>query len=402
MVEECKLDDCPVEGQRDRNATFNGTSWQIRIKFVNDDGEVGYALRKGFVTADEANRAKEQYDEEYRKAARKLGFATNYNVDMPVKSYFEYYLQEILAPQYKSSTEMVYRYALYKYIIPNWKADPLLSQVREDDLNELLDKISDISKMAANKAREFIFLALRYACVNERRIDAIPEIKKCPRPASNIESLNKDEIKMLLAEAQKTNWYIEILLALFLGMRKGEIRGLKFGDFDEATRTVRIQRQICEKKEFEESGYKVIGVRQELCPPKSATSNRAMHVPDYIWQEMLKRKNKVISDMKKVGVEDIEDCFVSCQKNGKPSSVTAINTALNKICHKSGIKHISVHGLRHCYASILLERGYEISIISKCMGHSSVDTTFSIYADIVDADAEIKTCLNELYAVVDE
>ena len=64
MAEDIKLSDCPVKGQIDRNATYNGKSWQIRIKCFDENGEVDYKLKKGFLTADEANDAKEAYDKE--------------------------------------------------------------------------------------------------------------------------------------------------------------------------------------------------------------------------------------------------------------------------------------------------------------------------------------------------
>ena len=91
MAEDIKLSDCPVKGQIDRNATYNGKSWQIRIKCFDENGEVDYKLKKGFLTADEANDAKEAYDKEFASEARKHGFATCYAEEMSVKSYLEYY-----------------------------------------------------------------------------------------------------------------------------------------------------------------------------------------------------------------------------------------------------------------------------------------------------------------------
>ena len=55
---------------------------------------------------------------------------------------------------------------------------------------------------------------------------------------------SKSKIKILLQAASKDNWYLEILLGLFCGLRKGEIYGLKFSDFDLENRSVKISRQI--------------------------------------------------------------------------------------------------------------------------------------------------------------
>lgn len=56
--------------------------------------------------------------------------------------------------------------------------------------------------------------------------------------------LNKEELRIFLEKASENNWYLEILLGLFMGLRKGEIAGLKYGDFDLSQKIVTISRQI--------------------------------------------------------------------------------------------------------------------------------------------------------------
>lgn len=402
MAEYSKISDCPVKGQIDRKATFNGKSWQIRIKCFDENGEVDYKLKKGFLTADEANDAKEVHDKEFASEARKHGFATCYAEEMSVKSYFEYYLEEILSSYCAPTTMMVYRYTLYKHILPNWKSDPMLAEVTENELNQLLDVISGTSKTAANKAREYMYLALRYAYYDEKRIHTLPKLKKCPRENKPLNILDKKEIRQLLAVAKDTEWYLEYLLALFLGLRKGEIRGLKFSDFDVDAHTVNIQRQLNHHRKFIDGTCEKVDSVQILTDPKTLHSNRVLHVPDYVWQEVLKRKVVVEAHKEKYGDAYIDNDYVSCTEVGNPRGETSINTALTKLCVNNGIKHISVHGLRHCYASILLEQGYELPIISGALGHVSINTTYEMYADIIDGNKEILTYLNELYAMDEE
>lgn len=402
MAEYSKISDCPVKGQIDRKATFNGKSWQIRIKCFDENGEVDYKLKKGFLTADEANDAKEVHDKEFASEARKHGFATCYAEEMSVKSYFEYYLEEILSSYCAPTTMMVYRYTLYKHIFPNWKSDPMLAEVTENELNQLLDVISGTSKTAANKAREYMYLALRYAYYDEKRIHTLPKLKKCPRENKPLNILDKKEIRQLLAVAKDTEWYLEYLLALFLGLRKGEIRGLKFSDFDVDAHTVNIQRQLNHHRKFIDGTCEKVDSVQILTDPKTLHSNRVLHVPDYVWQEVLKRKAVVEANKEKYGDAYIDNDYVSCTEVGNPRGETSINTALTRLCVNNGIKHISVHGLRHCYASILLEQGYELPIISGALGHVSINTTYEMYADIIDGNKEILTYLNELYAMDEE
>jgi site-specific recombinase XerD len=48
-----------------------------------------------------------------------------------------------------------------------------------------------------------------------------------------------------------------------------------------------------------------------------------------------------------------------------------------------------------------LEQGYELPVISAMLGHSSINTTYEYYTDVIEGNTEILTCLNELYAMDD-
>ena len=79
-----------------------------------------------------------------------------------------------------------------------------------------------------------------------------------------------------------------------------------------------------------------------------------------------------------------------------------MNTELTKLCKRNGLPHATVHSLRHCYATILLEQGYALQMVSAMLGHASINTTFEFYAEIMDESEDIKVYLNELYPVEEE
>ena len=58
----------------------------------------------------------------------------------------------------------------------------------------------------------------------------MPETKPYPRAKPKVRVLGKEKLKVFLEAASKNPWYLEILLGLFCGLRKGEILGLKFQD----------------------------------------------------------------------------------------------------------------------------------------------------------------------------
>lgn len=70
--------------------------------------------------------------------------------------------------------------------------------------------------------------------------------------------------------------------------------------------------------------------------------------------------------------------------------------AIKRICKRNGLPHITMHGLRHMFATILIEQSVSLEKISKLMGHKSVATTFEIYCGIMEAKKEIAKTIDSV------
>ena len=209
--------------------------------------------------------------------------------------------------------------------------------------------------------------------------------------------LSKEKLKVFLEAASKNPWYLEILLGLFCGLRKGEILGLKFQDFDFEKQTVRISRQLVgnlklKEKEFTVTEYAVIERN-----PKTENSYRILRVPKVVMQEVKRRQQLIELRKTDSGIEYKNFDYVCCQENGEPRSLTAMNQALTKICNRNGLPNITVHGLRHMFATILIELGVPLFKISGLLGHSSVHTTYEYYCEIMDEQDKIIAFVNNTF-----
>lgn len=116
--------------------------------------------------------------------------------------------------------------------------------------------------------------------------------------------------------------------------------------------------------------------------------------------EVKKRKLLIEKNKEMQGDEYSDRDYISCQENGKLHSVTALNNALTKLCSRSGLPHLTVHGLRHMYATILIEMGVPLIKISALLGHSSVHTTFEYYCDVMDENENILAFMNQAFVPV--
>ena len=123
----------------------------------------------------------------------------------------------------------------------------------------------------------------------------------------------------------------------------------------------------------------------------------AMTFTEAAANEMKKRFDLIEKNKNKLGDEYKNFDYVSCQENGRPHSLSAFNIALGKICKKAGLPSVTVHGLRHMYATILIENGASLSKISALLGHSSINTTFEYYCDVSDEDHNIKAFIDNTF-----
>ncbi|MDO5742709.1 MAG: site-specific integrase [Vagococcus sp.] len=200
--------------------------------------------------------------------------------------------------------------------------------------------------------------------VDEGLIDRDPTRKaiikgKIPRPKKT-KYLSHFELHTLLVNlelGQKVSWEWLILLVAKTGIRFSEALALCPSDFEFSKQTLSINKTW----NYKEGGG--------FSPTKNNSSKRKIRID---WQTVIK-----FSELLK-GLPEDEPIFVQ----GKVYNST-INNLLSKYCRKLDIPIISIHGLRHTHASLLLFAGVSIASVARRLGHASMTTTQKTYLHIV-------------------
>ena len=182
---------------------------------------------------------------------------------------------------------------------------------------------------------------------------------KQPRP-KKIKYLNQFELHAMLADLDlgsevTTDWLI--LLIAKTGLRFSEALGLTPEDFDFVHQTVSINKTWDYKKN---TGF---------VPTKNASSVRKVQLD---WQLVMQFAG-LLKDL-----PPDQPIFV----NGKVYNSTA-NGVLARHCNRAGVPVITIHGLRHTHASLLLFAGVSIASVSRRLGHASMTTTQETYLHII-------------------
>lgn len=201
--------------------------------------------------------------------------------------------------------------------------------------------------------------------VDEGMIERDPTRKaiikgKTPR-VKKIKYLNQFELHTLIAHLdlkEEPDWEWFILLVAKTGMRFSEALAITPGDFDFSRQMLSISKTW---------DYKGNG---GFLPTKNNSSVRKIQID---WQIVVK-----FSELVK-GLPEDEPIFVG---ESKIYNSTA-NAVLTRHCRACGISEISIHGLRHTHASLLLFAGVSIASVARRLGHASMTTTQKTYLHII-------------------
>lgn len=389
-------------------AFFERGSWYHRIKTLKDDYTTSYSKKGGFKTKEEAEESFYKCEEEYQKQLSIHHL--NIDKDVTVSNYLIYWFENIFKNRNPENTYALgVAYVVYNLLVPFFrqndsKGDIKLKLVNATFFDSVLEEVSKSSASAGNKSREVLNIAMQDAFSDKYiSYNPIKETKIYKRKKPKITILTKAQIKDLLQATKYDNWYLEILLALFCGLRKGEIVGLKFQDLDLDNGIIRIRRQLVRDpilaKEQNEVSVKVDEYVLVEKPPKK-DSYRNLRLPKVVLEELKKRKSEYDSCIaNNKDNEDFEILDYVCfnRKTGKPQLPSSFNGYLYRVCPKNNLPNISVHGLRHMFATILIERGVPLAKIAALLGHSSPNTTFEIYCGIMDERAKILSFINTTF-----
>ena len=252
-------------------AFYERGSWCHRFKLLQEDGTTKYSKKGGFKTAKEAEKSCRKYETEYKKAYRAYHAASIRNLDL--KEYLFFWLDEIYRARIENTTYMLASYVLYDLLFPNMEYGVKLRHINVEYLDSLLEKASKSCGSAGNKCRELLNIAMKDAAAEGFiHRNPVPDTKPYKRKRPKIVVLGKEKMKLFLEKASESNWYLEILLGLFVGLRKGEISGLKFSDIDVENRTLRIGRQVTANPYVEKGNSKIVKYRLAEKEPKTSTA----------------------------------------------------------------------------------------------------------------------------------
>jgi integrase len=183
--------------------------------------------------------------------------------------------------------------------------------------------------------------------------------------------LSPEEVKHFLELAKDTPFYVLFYTAIYTGLRRGEILGLRWKDIDVDLLSLSVQRTL---QHIPKAGY-------VIKEPKTKQSRRFVDLPTSLAIMLREYKQEQELTFKNLwGYTITPDDLVFCTTDGKPLPPNGVTKAFRDLAKKAGYRGVRFHDLRHTYATIMMGLGIHPKVVSMALGHTSIMTTLDLYS----------------------
>jgi len=363
-------------------------NYGYRVTLIYADGSKLVQQKSGF------NTKKEAVDARYKTISELVGGTYVVESRLRLDSFLNDWLQNDIEGRVGSNET----YATYSNIVRN-HINPILGkkklvEIDRGDIQHLYKSVMDYSLSCARLVKTVMNVSLKYA-VQKRYLSENPaEGIKLPKNVSgqayhtrNIDSnktLTLEQIESLLEASKGSRIYMQVLFNVLMGLRRGEINGVKYSDVDYKNHTLTIERQLGIAKGSDKAKLPPKTYTKQEIRPKTESSCRVLPIPDVVFDAILEQRKIYESNRnrRKRGKYVFQDLdYICCSSYGRPRSKNYHWKHYKALLQKANLPDIRWHDLRSTYCTLLLKNGFSPKAVSKLMGHAKEIITVDVYGD---------------------
>lgn len=237
------------------------------------------------------------------------------------------------------------------------------------DVRRMLSALTTQAAAAtAKESHRVLHSALTAACREE--LISRNVVKHVPAPRVQSREL---KTTTFLEAARKDPLYAAFVLAVALGLRRGEVLGLRWSDIDLERRTLTVRNQIQRvPKELSADSTKNCRTRAIIPVP-------LICVAPLRWQRL-----RQAAQRRHAGQAWRDSDYVFTTRTGRTIEPRNISRSFERITEDAGLRRIRLHDARHGCATLLFAAGVPARVVMEILGHSQISVTMNIYTHVSD------------------
>jgi integrase len=219
-----------------------------------------------------------------------------------------------------------------------------------------------------------------------RNVAALSSPPRVEAPAGR--TLTVEQARLLLATAHGDRLEAAYVLALTLGLRRGELLGLAWGDLDTEVATVLVHQQVTVRKPPQDAeGIRAGRGTLELAPIKTgAKGRRTLELTPELLDVLRAHRARQAAERLAAGAAWRASGLIFTTSVGTPIDPRNLSQYFTAVAARAGLGRWHLHEARHSAASLMLASGTKLEIVSDVLGHSSVRVTADTYRHLLGGE----------------
>jgi integrase len=294
------------------------------------------------------------------------------------------YLTEVwlpsMASQVRATTLGGYRHNVRAYLVPRLGDIPLqrLTAARVGAFcGELVTSGGQGGRPLSPKTVRYVHTtlrrALRDAVADGLMVRNVAAQARPPR-ARRVEmrTWTAVEVGTFLASVREDRLYAAWLLLATLGLRRGELLGLRWLDVDLTTGRIAIRHTLV-----------MVDGKPATAEPKTGKGRRSLTLAPDVLDALRAHRAQQVAERLSWGADYTDSGLVVTTEQGRPMHPETFSGLFTRLAARAGLPAIRLHDLRHSTASILLARGVHPKVVSELLGHATIALTLDTYSHVI-------------------
>ena len=295
--------------------------------------------------------------------------------DQTLNQWLDYWMEHIVRPNRAETTVYAYEKIISNHISPHL-GGLALSKLSPKWIQEYYHLMSEQGLSSNTIRRHHALLSAALRCAVRQEQLSVSPIERVEPPRAQIQETafyDREQMRQLFLLVEGHWLELAVKIAGGMGLRREELCGLRWDcvDFERRLLHIRAARTAC-------------GARVIQKETKNRASMRTLFLPEDVFRLLLKEQHRQQLQHAIKGSDYAASGYVILDRNGHPYSPNALSLAFSRFIQASGLPPLTLHGLRHSFATVACAQGAPLFDIGKALGHSTPSTTGRIYTHLVD------------------